>query len=560
MGLRLACHDDDGSKLVGGLLQTVSAYALLPTMGFGLEAAGVCWTVPCLTLGSAASSLVALSPAVSLALTTVSASGVFMGLVLHHLSGFPLLMAPLFLCVYLSFMGLSLLTWALLRLPCRGGLLQPEVLCTALFGLGMFFVAEVLLVDALPEAKMGLLVTSMNALLISMPLILLGCLEVLQPEDAGPERSVYRPWLLLQHGLSTLLQSRDSWAFAVLAGFYVVLWSFIMTTALRLQLWAARPFALLSMSMLCFAAPRRRHWALGFRVPLGLWFLGSVAYAEQSTAGNGDPVLRELLHWLGPQPGPFLELAESILQVLTLSTALQFLAMGAEFANESGERSWIGVSSYWIVSLLALSVRSDSSGFIVGSCISAWAIGLWVAGLHQAPTWAGTAPRLVMLVSAARFCHLGHGGFLVPAAAGSMVGFSILSMLFGEDQRVTSVRQILVHADLAAAAPVSRALAFAACVAVNVYGAVCGEPLLITLGCFCLYVGIAALAGAEWWFIMVAGSGLATMLLGEVVQTVLGPVHTVLGPLFGTGLPVDLRASRALVQELVLVFRGLAPE
>ena len=116
MGLRLASHGDDGSKLVGGLLQTVTVYAMFPTVGFGLEATGLCWTTPCRTLGSPdASSLVALSPAVLLALTIASGSGVHMGLFLHHLSGFPLLMAPVFLWVYLSFMGLSLLTWGFLR-------------------------------------------------------------------------------------------------------------------------------------------------------------------------------------------------------------------------------------------------------------------------------------------------------------------------------------------------------------------------------------------------------------------------------------------------------------
>eukprot|EP00928_Gymnodinium_smaydae_P035963 TRINITY_DN25221_c0_g2_i1.p1 TRINITY_DN25221_c0_g2~~TRINITY_DN25221_c0_g2_i1.p1 ORF type:complete len:734 (+),score=55.63 TRINITY_DN25221_c0_g2_i1:35-2236(+) len=561
MGVRLASHGDVGSAVVGGLLQTTTAYSVLPGVAFVLQACGLTWMERCKLLGSDHLSIVDAGWKLSLALLLTAACGCCSALVLHKMSGFPLLMAPAFLCTYLSFVGLSMLLWQVFRFPFRYGCLQPEILSTLAFGAAMLRAADAFF-SARPEVYMGMMVTSLNALLFSLPLVMLGRLErwVPVPDGTNPANlSIYRPLHLLSHCRHVLMESRDSIPFAIAAGIYTILWMSIMTKALRLHLWAARPFALLSMSSLCLVVPHRsRHWALGFRVPLGLWFLGAVVHSETSSENNGDPVLGALLRWLGPHPSEFLAFADSILQVLTASTAMQFLSMGARSLYDAGEHSWTAAVAFWFISLLAMAARGVTSGrLLIGLCLSSWSVGLWLTGIRKAPSWAGAGSRLFFIAVSARLCHIGHDSFLMLCAGVAVICVAYFSLLFGENESAAKFRIGCVNADPDTASAAPSAVAMCVCAGLVGYGAVFGEALLISLGCFCTYASVAAFAAGDdpvSKALLIAGCAVATMLLGEVVQKALGPVQVVLSSVLGTGQPADLGAAHMLLTELVSVF------
>merc|ERR1712137_650523 len=153
-------------------------------------------------------------------------------------------------------------------------------------------------------------------------------------------------------------------------------------------------------------------------------------------------------------------------------------------------------------------------------------------------------------MGSARFVHLSHGGFFVPFVAGSIVCLTFFSLLSGEGNNFTSVRKALVNPDVATANPAPRVLVFMVCAALVLSGTLWGEALLITCGCFFTYVGVASFAANEnplCIAFLIACCGIVTMILGDVTQACLDPVKRVLDPVFGTGLPVEIRASQALV-------------
>eukprot|EP00930_Biecheleria_cincta_P043253 TRINITY_DN29716_c0_g1_i1.p1 TRINITY_DN29716_c0_g1~~TRINITY_DN29716_c0_g1_i1.p1 ORF type:complete len:862 (+),score=145.11 TRINITY_DN29716_c0_g1_i1:65-2587(+) len=534
-GDRSWSRGDDGSRILGGLLYCGGAVAAPVVAACMLHVAGWYWLTGVMRLGSRGmQSLVDMDRAgPAPAMMIVAGVGACAAMALYGRSGFPLLLVPATCCFYIGFVSLIMVLWHILRLSrCPSALLQPEVMATFAFGALMLlgFSASVEEQSRLAAARLAMLVSGMNAMLVALPTILMGVVDTCVPNGAGLAlTSIYDPFTLGPKCFELLSRVRETMAFSAAAFVYVLAWVAVMNTALRLRLWTFRPFVLLSLNALCAASPYGSlGWTLVFRVPIGIWLLAVVMHVENSGSGM-DPVLQEVLRWLGPHPGPFLQLLHGVLQASTAATAMICLGSGLVCArHQFGARSWIHLLICWGFSLLSLAARTDCTGTLVSLCFSTSATIFFFIGTHLLPDWNGVLSRLVVFLLAGRLCLLGHGSMVMTLSCGFAVCFLCLTMAFGENTVAYGMRQVLLHVDQARSVPVAFFVRLAASVTLFLHGVSTDGTVLVTLGCFCIYTSLAStIAGSDNLSraTIVALCALATMLLGEAAQTYMAPMQ-----------------------------------
>lgn len=534
-GDRSWSRGDDGSRILGGLLYCGGAIAAPVVAACLLHVLGWSWLTGVTRLGSRGMrSLVDMDRAgPAPAVMIIAGIGACAAMSLHARSGFPLLLVPATCCLYMGFVCLIMVLWRILRLPrCPSALLQPEVMATFAFGALMLLGAS-----SNDEgrnqpaaARLAMLVSGMNAMLVALPALLMGVVDVFVPNGVGLAlASIYEPFTLGAKCFDLLGRVRNTIVFSAAASVYVLVWVAVMNNALRLRLWTFRPFVLLSLNALCAASPYGSlGWTLVFRVPIGIWLLAVVMHVENAGSGM-DPVLQEVLRWLGPHPGPFLELLHGILQASTASTAMICLGSGLVCArHQFGARSWIHLSICWGFSVLSLAARADCAGALVSLCLSISAIVFFFIGTHLLPDWSGASSRLVVFLLAGRLCHSGHGSMVMTLSCGFTICFLCLTMAFGESDSAHGMRKVLLHGDGTRAAPVAFFVRLAASATLFFHGVATDSTVLVTLGCFCIYTSLAStIAGNDNLSraTVVALCALATMLLGEAAQTYLAPMQ-----------------------------------
>lgn len=534
-GDRMWSRGDHGSRILGGLLYSCATPAAPFVVACGLRVLGWRWLAEIRLLGSPGrQSLIDMhragpAPAVLL----ISLAGIAAAVVLYARSQFPLLLIPGMMCLFCAVMALAMMLWSQLRLPrCSSAALQPEVL--TILGFGALALAGASSAAAerqmAPAIRLALLVSGMNSLLLALPAVVLGLLERSVPDRNNlAATSIYRPPQFAQECVRLALHMQESLQFAVAAGIYIVVWVAIMTSALRLHLWTYRPFVLISLTALCAVSPMGSIlWTLVFRVPIGLWFMAIVMASESNDSSVADPVLQEVLRWLGPHPAPFLHLLHSLMQACTASTAMVFLGSGLAYTvKEIGQHSTVPSMVSWLLCFLAVAARADCKGPFLSLCFAAWALGFLLLGVRLLPRWSTTS-TIVVVVLAARLCLCSNGSLLITLCCSGIVCFLCITLDFGEGRATNAIRRAFLHGQTERIERVPLGTRLAVSGFLFIMGVTSDEAVLVTLGCFCVYTSLASTVPLDDDFsraVVVASCGLATMLLGELAQAYMLPVQ-----------------------------------
>eukprot|EP00927_Polykrikos_kofoidii_P037277 TRINITY_DN31402_c0_g1_i1.p1 TRINITY_DN31402_c0_g1~~TRINITY_DN31402_c0_g1_i1.p1 ORF type:complete len:872 (-),score=111.11 TRINITY_DN31402_c0_g1_i1:14-2629(-) len=557
-GDRLWSRHDDGSRILGGLLYCGNVVADTAVVACGLRVLGWRWLRGVAQLGSVGKqSLVDLDGAgPAPAVLIVAAAGFAASVLLYARSEFPLLLVPALWCLYSAWVAAAMILWRLLRLP-RGAsaLLQPEVLTA----LGLAVILLICFTTNSAEQKLsrvvrlGLLISGMDVILVAFPLVILGLLDWFRPNELElASTSIYDPFKLGSKCMQLVWHVRETVDFAFAGAVYLAIWVSIMTTSVRQHLWSCRPFVIVSFNALSAVSPKRSVlWILMFRIPIGLWLLAVVLFLERDSR-IADPLLQEVLRWLGPHPGHFLQLVHHFLQASTACTSMTCLGSSVAWASqEHGQRSWIRAIISWSLTLLALAARVDCHGQLLRFWLAFFALAFAFVGVKSLPRWRTAPPRFLVFLLVGRLCLLGKTSLLITVVSASCVCFMCVTLAFGEGQLTLAARRFILHGEDGAAERVSFGLRLSMSSLLFFLGVVNDEALLITLGCFCIYTSLASIVAGDDYLsmaVVVAACGVATMLLGEMAQTYMVPMRAAL---FSIGHGVS--ALEALLDEGPLI-------
>mmetsp|Transcript_7394 Transcript_7394/g.16222 ORF Transcript_7394/g.16222 Transcript_7394/m.16222 type:complete len:918 (+) Transcript_7394:76-2829(+) len=587
MGMTLSRRAERGGQILGGFLFCGVAVVAPVLTGLGLRGLDWRWSDPIVNdLGRQAVSLGNLEVNhARLALILMAAAMCGASISLYLVAGFPLLMVPANIGLY-TFCITVLCQWfAKMRTFRCAGLLQPEVVSTLSFAVALLAVSisPVGHIGFPAPVRLSFLVSSMNALLVSAPIVILGVIERVVPRrsiqagagDLWVTVSVWKLFPFLEQLYHMLESVQGTAAFAVGATVYLLVWILVMTASLRMRLWACRPFSLLSVVALCAALPRQSvKWALAFKVPLGLWLLAVALFVENAGESMADPVLREVLGWLGPRPAPFLALFHSILQVSTINSAMLCLTAGIDSAHhEVGSNAWVLVGCAWLVGLMAVQSRSEARGSLPRFALSIWSAFFLMLGTRLAPAWSSLSTRALIFAASTRWAVMAVSidSFPLGMTAAFLLGFTYLGLL-GEGQELYRIRRSLISENNTMAEQAPRVVVLLLLSALILTSLVAEAKTPLTLGCFMFYILLtSAVAGktAVSRALVVGSCGVATMLLADTVQECVGPVQmaaTSFGEqLFGETLvaslrsdPPDMLLPRLLLRDLTALVSGQA--
>lgn len=529
-GDRSLSRGDDGSRILGGMLYCGCTVAVPVATSCMLRMLGWRWLKDVRLLGSrgirSMSNMPYSGPAP--ALIIIAMAGFWVAAMLYSRSGFPLLLVPALLCFYVAFIALMMVFWRQLQLPSNASaLLQPELLASFIFGTVLLGICVTM--QGTHAVRLAILVSGMNSMLFALPAVLMGIVDRHVRNTAGlSQASIYDPIALGGKFFELVLQVRGTFAFAVASSAYIMVWMFVLRSAMTLRLWTCRPFVLLSLNALCAASPYGSlGWTLCFRVPIGVCLLAMVMFME--SAGNGtDPILQEVLRWLGPHPAPFLELLHGVLQTGTAVTASLCLGSGLACASYHFGASWLYFMICWSFSSLSLAARLDCNGAMVSLCLATSAVVFFLIGIRFLPEFHSARTRLIVFLLCGRLCHMGHGSLVLNSICGAALCFQFASLAFGESPRASEVRRRLFHGDPEQLRKVPFAARLLASTLLFLHGVSTHDTLLITLGCFCIYTSMASLVAGDSDLsraLVVALCGLATTFLGEVAQTYVAPLQ-----------------------------------
>jgi hypothetical protein len=228
---------------------------------------------------------------------------------------------------------------------------------------------------------------------------------------------------------------------------------------------------------------------------------------------------------------------------------------------------------YWLLSAILVAAQQEVNSFLMRQFVAVWTCAFFILGVRVLPGWADGHARLITFAVASRLCLIGRESLLVQLVAAAFVAGTCLSLVFGENSAMVTIREVLLHPDARPAPRKDASLGFIGSAMLLGYGMMYAEVLIVMLGCLCIYSSVASIVVGDDPLsraLVIALCGLVTMLLSEIIQEQLLPLQSVLGsmgtafPLFCSilsgsaqdGLPFDVWMLRDLLRDAAAAVGG----